>query len=82
MEGITTYLLPGSVIVFLIVVFAGTHFYPWQNHDLVAGDKILQGKAGYLNFPFFVISAVIYFLGWNLYRYFSRKNSLGTSRDK
>ncbi len=76
MEGITSYLLPGSVIVFLIVVFAGTHFYPWQNHELVADDKILQGKSGYLNFPFFIIRAVIYLLGWNLYRYFSRKNSL------
>lgn len=76
MEGITAYLLPGSIIVFLIVVFAGTHFFPWQNHELVAEDKILQGKAGYLNFPFFVIRAVIYILGWNLYRYFSRKNSL------
>jgi hypothetical protein len=76
MEGITAYLLPGSIIVFLIVVFAGTHFYPWQNHELVAEDKILQGKAGYLNFPFFIIRAVIYLLGWNLYRYFSRRNSL------
>jgi hypothetical protein len=76
MEGITAYLLPGSIIVFLIVVFAGTHFYPWQDHDLVAGDKILQGKAGYLNFPFFVIRAVIYLLIWNVYRYISRRNSL------
>lgn len=76
MEGITAYLLPGSVIVFLLVVFAGTHFYPWQNEELVSGDKILQSKAGYLNFPFFIIRAVIYLLGWNLYRYFSRKNSL------
>ena len=75
-EGITTYLLPGSVIVFLIVVFAGTHFYPWQNEELVAGDTILQDKSGYLNFPFFLIRAIIYLLGWNLYRHFSRKNSL------
>ncbi len=75
-EGITAYLLPGSVIVFLIVVFAGTHFYPWQDHELVAGDKILQGKSGYLNFPFFLIRALIYILGWNLYRHFSRRNSL------
>lgn len=76
MEGITAYLLPGSIIVFLIVVFAGTHFFPWQDEELVASDKILQIKSGYLNFPFFVIRAVIYLLGWNLYRYFSRKNSL------
>jgi len=76
MEGITAYLLPGSIIVFLIVLFAGTHFFPWQNEELVAGDKILQDKAGYLNFTFFIIRGVIYLLGWNLYRYFSRKNSL------
>ncbi len=75
MEGITAYLLPGSIIVVLIVLLAGTHFYPWQNEELVSGDKILQGKSGFLNFPFFIIRAVIYLLGWNLYRYFSRKNS-------
>ena len=75
-EGITTYLLPGSIIVFLIIVFAGTHFYPWQDHELMASDTILQEKSGYLNFPFFVIRSFVFLLGWNLYRYFSRKNSL------
>jgi len=79
MEGITSYLLPGSIIVFLIVLLAGIHFYPWQNEDLVSGDKILEGKSGYLNFTFFVIRAVIFLTGWNLYRYFSRKYSLKES---
>lgn len=79
MEGITGYLLPGSIIVLLIVVFAGKHFYPWQDENLVAGDKILQDKSSYLNFPFFVIRAVIYLLGWNLYRYFTRRNSIALS---
>lgn len=79
-EGVTAYLLPGSIIVFLIVVLAGTHFYPWQNDELVAGDKLLQGKSGYLNFPFFLIRAIIYVLGWNLYRYFSKKNSVEQER--
>ncbi len=76
MEGITAYVLPGSIIVFFLVVFAGTHFYPWQNEELVATDKILQGKEVYLNFPFFVIRAVLYLIGWNLYRFVSRRNSL------
>lgn len=74
-EGITSYLLPGSIIVFLIVVFAGTHFFPWQNEELVAEDKILQLKSGYLNFPFFLIRAIIYVVGWNLYRFYARKFS-------
>ena len=75
-EGVTNYLLPGSIIVVLIVIFAGTHFYPWQNHELVEEDVILQGKSGYLNFPFFVIRAIIYLIGWNLYRFVARRNSL------
>ena len=83
MEGITGYLLPGSIIVVLIVLFAGTHFYPWQDDTLVAGDKILQDKSGYLNFPFFLIRAIIYLVGWNVYRYFTRRNSieLATAND-
>ncbi|HET8837449.1 MAG TPA: quinol:cytochrome C oxidoreductase [Flavobacteriaceae bacterium] len=76
MEGVTAYLLPGSIIVFLIVIFAGTHFYIWQNEEVMAHDEILQGKSGYLNFPFFVIRIIIYLVGWNLYRFFSRRNSL------
>ncbi|SDW15215.1 quinol:cytochrome C oxidoreductase [Aequorivita viscosa] len=76
MHGMTAFVLPGSIIVFLLVVFAGTHFFPWQNDELVAGDKILQIKSGFLNFPFFVIRAFIYILGWNLYRHFARKYSL------
>src|SRR5690554_6387332 len=31
MEGITVSTLPGSLIVYLIVIYAGTHFYPWQH---------------------------------------------------
>ncbi|WP_370173855.1 quinol:cytochrome C oxidoreductase [Leeuwenhoekiella palythoae] len=76
MEGITNYLLPGSVIVLLIVIFAGEHFFPWQNHELVAEDTILQEKSVYLNFPFWLIRGIIYVIGWNLYRHFARKSSL------
>ncbi|HET8854609.1 MAG TPA: quinol:cytochrome C oxidoreductase, partial [Salinimicrobium sp.] len=76
MEGITGYLLPGSIIIFLIVAFAGPHFYIWQDEAIVAHDEILQVKSAYLNFPFFIIRIIIYLTGWNLYRYFSRKNSL------
>lgn len=73
MEGITAYLLPGSIIVLLIVVLAGTNFYPWMDSEVMETDKILKGNSGYLNFPFFVIRGIIYVLGWNLYRFYSKK---------
>ncbi len=75
-EGITSYLLPGSIIVALLVLLAGTHFYPWQNQELVKGDEILQLKSLYLNIPFFVIRLIIYLLIWNVYRFWMRRNSL------
>lgn len=75
MEGVTAYLLPGSIIVLAIVLFAGTNFYPWMDKEVVAHDRILTRNSGFLNFPFFAIRATIYVLGWNLYRYFSKKYS-------
>ncbi len=78
-EGIHNYVLPGSIIVALIVLLAGTHFYPWQNADLVAGDDKLQVKSLYLNFPFFLVRVLIYLAIWNVYRFFLRKNSLAQS---
>jgi len=79
MEGITSYLLPGSIIFFLVLVAAGMHFnhlFVWMDDAVVAKDHLLQGKVGFLNVPFFLIRAAIFLGFWNLYRYFSRKNSI------
>nr|WP_315173633.1 quinol:cytochrome C oxidoreductase [uncultured Flavobacterium sp.] len=79
MQGITAYLPVGSIIFFIILVLCGLHFnhlFIWLDPEVVAHDKIIQTKAGYLNFPFWIIRAGIFLLGWNAYRYFSRKNCL------
>lgn len=84
MEGITAYLVPGSLIIiaFLILMAAnGHHFYVWMNPDFydvnsAHYDEILVSKSWWLNIPFWMIRAFVYLLGWNFYRYFTRKNSL------
>lgn len=79
MEGVTSYILPGGVIFFLLLVCSGLHFnhlFIWMDSEVVAHDKLLQGKQGYLNVPFFLIRAAIYIAGWIGYRYISRKLSL------
>jgi hypothetical protein len=79
MEGITGYLFPGTVIVFVLLVLSGLHFnhlFVWMDPEVVAHDEIIQGKSSYLNVPFLLVRAVFYIAGWNLYRYFSRKYSL------
>lgn len=39
-------------------------------------DFIIAGKAAYLNIPFFLIRAVIFLAGWNIFRMLSRRNSI------
>jgi len=79
MEGITAYLLPGGIIVIVILGLSGMHFnhlFIWMDPEVVAHDKLIAGKTGFLNVPFFLTRAVIFLSGWSLYRYFSRKFSL------
>ena len=83
MEGITGYLLPGSIIVFVILVLCTMHLnhvFVWMDPEVVAHDKIIQAKSGYLDSTFFLARAIFYILGWNLYRYFSRKFSIAQDR--
>ena len=79
MEGITSYLVPGGIIVFVILVLSVlhmNHLFVWMDPEVVAHDKLLQGKAGFLNPTFFLIRAAIFLGGWILYREYSRKLSL------
>ena len=87
MQGITAYLPVGSVIFFILLVVTGTHMF--ESNNLFAWmakgitqkgspnyDAMIAGKSGYLNFAFWISRAAIFLLGWNLYRYISRKNCL------
>ncbi|MEJ1222696.1 quinol:cytochrome C oxidoreductase [Sediminicola sp. 1XM1-17] len=79
MEGITAYIVPGGIIVFVILVLSTmhmNHLFVWMDAEVVAEDKLLQGKAGYLNPTFFLIRAAIYLAIWIGYREFSRKLSI------
>jgi len=85
MQGITAYLPVGSIIFFIILVLCGLHFnhlFVWLDPEVVAHDKLIEAKSGYLNFPFWIIRAAIFLIGWNLYRYYSRKNCLAQDEAK
>jgi hypothetical protein len=84
MEGITAYLLPASLLIvgFLILLtFNGHHYFVWMTPEFydpksAQYDEILVAKSWWLNVPFWLIRTFIYLLGWNFYRYYSRKKSL------
>ncbi|MCV9930510.1 quinol:cytochrome C oxidoreductase [Flavobacterium sp. LS1R49] len=84
MQGITAYLPVGSVIFFILLILCGLHFnhmFVWLGEGVTDPnshnyDAIIANKSGYLNFPFWIVRAAIFLIGWNLYRYYSRKNCL------
>ena len=84
MQGITAYLPIISVIFFLILLLSGfhiNHLFVWMKEGVTDPnspnyDEIIAGKSGYLNFAFWISRAAIFLLGWNVYRYLSRKNCL------
>ena len=80
MEAITYYLLPGALIVLLIAIIGDKHIFIWMDPEVVAHDKIIQGKESWLNKNAFIVRGLIYIGGWSLYRYFSRKFSLAQDK--
>jgi hypothetical protein len=84
MQGLTAYLPVGSILFFILLLMSAFHFnhlFVWMDPELVdvtspKFDKLIAGKQGYLNEYAWLIRAAIFLIGWNLYRYFSRKNCL------
>jgi hypothetical protein len=84
MQSITAFLPVISVLFFVLLLLSSfhvNHLFIWMNEGVtVKGhenyDKIIAGKSGYLNVTFWLIRAAIFLIGWNMYRYLSRKNCL------
>lgn len=63
-------------LLFLPIAFNLSAIYPWADPARVAGDKILQEKALYLNPGFFVGRTVGYIVVWALLAHLLRRSSL------
>lgn len=56
--------LPLMAVMFVPLAFGLSHLYPWADTPAVLADAVLRGKAAYLNVPFFLARAAIYFAVW------------------
>jgi hypothetical protein len=68
--------LPLMALLFLPIAFGLTHLYEWSHPEAVAADHLLQIKAPYLNAPFFLGRAAVYFLLWLLVAWLLNRWSL------
>src|SRR3954470_16753473 len=57
--------LPLLTLLFVPIAFGVRHLYPWTDASSVARDAALQWKRPYLNVPFFLARAAVYFAAWN-----------------
>jgi hypothetical protein len=56
--------IPFMALLFIPVLFGMSDLYVWTHDDHVQADQILRHKAPYLNVPFFIGRAVLYFAIW------------------
>jgi hypothetical protein len=78
--GAASRVLPVLTVLFIPILFGLHDLYEWTHEEAVAADEILQGKHVYLNVPFFIARAALYFLVWNAITYFLNKWSLEQDR--
>ncbi|MCE7984382.1 MAG: hypothetical protein DYG89_24680 [Caldilinea sp. CFX5] len=68
--------LPLLAILFVPLLFGLRTLYPWAQPAVVAADELLQHKQPYLNIPFFLVRAVIYFMAWCGLAFWLRRGSI------
>jgi hypothetical protein len=58
--------LPLLALLFLPILAGTRDLYEWSRPDAVAADALLRHKSAYLNVPFVIVRAALYFAVWLL----------------
>src|SRR5215510_373707 len=74
--GAASRVIPVMTVLFIPIALGVFRLYHWADAEAVAHDEILQHKQLYLNVPFFLVRAAIYFAVWNALVFFLNKWSL------
>lgn len=77
--------IPYGIAVMILVLgvislMKGAHIYTWMDADVVAHDKIIQGKTAYLNMTFFWIRTIVYLATYYIFWQGFKKRSLEEDR--
>ena len=72
--------LPVMAVLFLPLVFGLSQNYEWTDTARMAADPVLRQKMAYLNVPFFLVRAVVYFVAWLTLAFFLRRWSAEQER--
>jgi len=84
MEAITANIVPASILMFVIIMTSAghlNHLFVWMadgTFDPASPnyDAIVDGKKWWLNIPGWTVRSIVYLVGWNVYRFLTRKWSI------
>lgn len=79
--------LPVAALLFLPLLLGIQHLYIWSHPDAAAADEGIASKRGYLNVPFWILRAIVYFALWYglvflLTRWSEREGRAGDPADR
>jgi hypothetical protein len=69
-----------TALLFVPILFGMHDLYEWTHADAVASDHALEHKKAYLNIPFFVARALVYFGLWLTFAFFLNRWSAEQDR--
>ena len=72
--------MPLLALLFLPIALGVRELYEWARPEVVAHDAMLQHKSLYLNVPFFLGRAAVYFVAWSTVAFFLARWSLVQDR--
>jgi len=78
--GAASRVLPILTALFLPIAIGMRSLYRWTDAQLVAQSELLQHKHLYLNVPFFLVRAAVYFITWNALAHYLNAWSLEQDR--
>lgn len=70
LTGAASRLLPLMTLLFVPIALGMHQLYPWTSAALAASDETVRHKQVWLNVPFFLVRAAVYFAAWNALAYF------------
>jgi len=84
MEAITANIVPASILMFVVIMTSAghlNHLFVWMadgTFDPASPnyDAIVDGKKWWLNIPGWTVRSIVYLVGWNVYRFLTRKWSI------
>ena len=84
-EALSAWVIPGAVILFVLFLVGRHDIFHWTHEGIMEKgspnyDKIIAGKSGFLNLPFYLIRTVVYLGIWAFFSWKLRQLSLAEDR--